>query len=185
MLSFKKSFSLYRLAQQGVSAVEFALIAPLMLIIYAGCIELSLMMMVDRKVTSSSATLVDLTARAMDLSSGELEEIFAASRLVFQPYNIDDAKLRVYSVINDGGNLRVDWSEQCGGFAGAPSLDDIDIDLIPLDSTLIVAEIEYEYTSPLEYIISDSRTLSDKFYLRPRRTNQITRSDNSTPSCSV
>ena len=50
--------------EDGISAVEFALIAPLMAMIYFGCIELSLMMTLDRKVTGATAALGDLTSRA-------------------------------------------------------------------------------------------------------------------------
>ena len=35
--------------EKGVSAVEFALIAPLMVLIYFGCIELSFLMRMDRR----------------------------------------------------------------------------------------------------------------------------------------
>ncbi|MEM9054640.1 MAG: TadE/TadG family type IV pilus assembly protein, partial [Pseudomonadota bacterium] len=67
-------------AKKGVSAVEFALIAPLMLLMYAGCIELSFMMQLDRKVTTSAATLGDLTARADIVTNDDLDDIFEASR---------------------------------------------------------------------------------------------------------
>ena len=57
-------FSLSRLrarklsqSEDGISAVEFALIAPLMALIYFGCIELSVMMTLDRKVTGATAAL--------------------------------------------------------------------------------------------------------------------------------
>ena len=45
-----------RYNEQGISAVEFALIAPLLIILYLGAIELSLLMEVDRRVTQTSAS---------------------------------------------------------------------------------------------------------------------------------
>ena len=41
--------------QRGVSAVEFALVAPLMITLYLGCVEISQGVGVDRKVTLTAA----------------------------------------------------------------------------------------------------------------------------------
>ena len=57
--------------EQGVSAVEFAIIAPVMVLIYFGCIELSFLMRMDRRVTSTSASLGDLTARLATVRRGK------------------------------------------------------------------------------------------------------------------
>ena len=46
-----------RYNEQGISAVEFALIAPLLITLYLGAIELSLLMEADRRVTQTSASL--------------------------------------------------------------------------------------------------------------------------------
>jgi Flp pilus assembly protein TadG len=64
-----------RYNEAGVSAVEFALIAPVMVLIYLGCIELSFLMRVDRRVTSTSAALGDLTARLSSVTDADMNEI--------------------------------------------------------------------------------------------------------------
>ena len=71
--------------ESGISAVEFALIAPLMAMIYFGCIELSLMMTLDRKVTGATAALGDLTSRSSTITNADLTDIFEATRMVMQP----------------------------------------------------------------------------------------------------
>ncbi len=163
-------------AKDGISAVEFALIAPLMLLIYFGCIELSLMMVLDRKVTSSTATLGDLTARASQISNADLDEIFQATRMIFEPNDITVARMRISSIYDDSGTVKVAWSEGCS--LAAYSVDTIitvPANIVPAGGTAIMAEIEYDYNSSLGYFFTTTKTLSDKFYLRPRRVDAISR----------
>ena len=163
-------------SEDGISAVEFALIAPLMAIIYFGCIELSIMMTLDRKVTGATAALGDLTSRASSVSNDELSDIIEASRMVMQPNDMTGARIRVTSLYEDDGDAKVAWSDGCNL---TPYADDQEItipaNLIPKDGTLIMAEIEYDYNSNIGYFFSSSKELSDTFYLRPRRVDEITR----------
>lgn len=168
-------------AEDGISAVEFALIAPLMAVIYFGCIELSMMMTLDRKVTGATAALGDLTARASDIANDDLSDIFQATRMVMQPNAMEKAKMRVTSLKEDSGSVEVVWSDACSpagsGFDPYDPGDPVTIpnNLIPAGGTLIMAEIEYPYESPIGFFFSATKDLTDVFYLRPRRVDEITR----------
>ena len=163
-------------AESGISAVEFALIAPLMAMIYFGCIELSLMMTLDRKVTGATAALGDLTSRSSTITNNDLTDIFEATRMVMQPNDMTGARIRVSSLYEDSGQVKVAWSDGCNL---TPYSDDqvvtIPSNLIPTAGTIIMAEIEYDYKSGIGYFFSSSKELTDKFYLRPRRVDAITR----------
>ncbi len=47
----------------GIAAVEFALIVPIMLCMFIGTVELSQAITVDRRVTQVASTTADLVAR--------------------------------------------------------------------------------------------------------------------------
>ena len=163
-------------AKDGISAVEFALIAPVMMLIYFACIELSLMMVLDRKVTTSSATLGDLTARTSEISNDDLDDIFQATRMIFQPNDITAARMRITSLVDDDGTARVAWSDSCN--TSSYTVGDavtIPNNLLPSGGSVIFAEIEYDYDSALGYFFTTSKTLEDGFFLRPRRVDFITR----------
>ncbi|MGB8584643.1 MAG: TadE/TadG family type IV pilus assembly protein [Pseudolabrys sp.] len=53
--------------RRGASAIEFALIAPLMLGLYIGCVEIS-EGVADRKVTLTAGTLANLTSQVTTLT---------------------------------------------------------------------------------------------------------------------
>ena len=62
--------------EKGVSAVEFALILPLMIVLLFGVIELSSLLTVDRKMTSVTSTVADLVAQDNIVDTGELENLY-------------------------------------------------------------------------------------------------------------
>ena len=101
-----------RYNEEGVSAVEFALIAPILIFIYLGAVELSLLMRVDRRVTSTTASLGDLTARLATVTDEDMEEMFAAAEVMMQPYEAQSATMRITSIVDSGdGKAVVAWSD--------------------------------------------------------------------------
>lgn len=173
-------------ATEGISAVEFALIAPLMMLIYFACIELSFMMALDRKVTTSTATLGDLTARASVVSDADLDDIFQATRMIFQPSDVKKARMRISSLFEDKGKVKVAWSDGCGLPSYTANQEvSIPSNLVPTGGSVIYAEIEYDYDSVLGYFFTTTKTLKDKFYLRPRRVDFIDRQRNGAYGCDI
>ncbi|MEM9570956.1 MAG: TadE/TadG family type IV pilus assembly protein [Pseudomonadota bacterium] len=181
--------------ERGISAVEFALILPVMIALYLGCIELTLAMNLDRKVTGATAALGDLTARSASLTDAELSDIFEATRMVLQPNDMTKAHMRVTSVSYDSTvhtvtatetEVNVDWSDNCGSEYSTLVADTtirIPNDLVPDGGTLIMAEISFPYDSPIGYFFPSQKMLSDTFYLRPRRVDSITRTTTSAVTC--
>jgi Flp pilus assembly protein TadG len=169
--------------EKGVSAVEFALIAPIMILIYFGCIELSLLMRADRRVTSTASGLGDLTARLVTADDSDMQELFDAAAVLMQPYDAKNARLRITSVVDDGdGTTRVGWSD---GFNIEPysegALITVPPGLVTTPGSVIVSEVEFEYESSIGFVINTSRTLKDTFYLRPRRVTVINRTKDGDP----
>lgn len=170
--------------EKGVSAVEFALIAPVLVLIYFGCIELSLLMRADRRVTATAASLGDLTARLITVSDQDMQELFNAARVMMQPYSAEVARMRITSVVDNGdGQTRVAWSD---GYNIDSYTENANITvpegLVPSPGSVIVAEVEFDYESRVGFVLDTSRTVKDVFYLRPRRVMSIPRVKDGNPA---
>ena len=74
---------------RGVSAMEFALILPLLVMFSAGTIEYSRLILATQKLQSGAFTLADLTARYDDddMDAELLADIFLAIDQVIQPFD--------------------------------------------------------------------------------------------------
>jgi Flp pilus assembly protein TadG len=104
----------------GVGAVEFALLAPLMLLILALTVWASQALTLDRKLTQATRTLIDLAAQQSNIgaSSGGFtySQILAAVPLIIVPF--DKAPLgMVLSEVKVTGPASgtVIWSQASGG----------------------------------------------------------------------
>ncbi len=165
---------------KGVSAVEFALIAPVMAVMYFGSVELSFMMQQDRKVTTAAATLGDLTSRAAVITDDDMDDIIQATRMIMQPADITNARIRVTSLVDkdDDGVLKVDWSDARNMTAHPEDqVMTVPEDIVPIGGSVILAEFEYDFESPLGFFVTEKINLGDSFYLRPRRGDFVTRLD--------
>ena len=83
LLNFKKD-------SKGVAAVEFALIAPILLVLFIGTIEVSLMIAVDRKISRTSSAIADLIAQggfSNNNSEAEMRAIFGMTDRIMYPYS--------------------------------------------------------------------------------------------------
>jgi Flp pilus assembly protein TadG len=72
----------------GIAAIEFAMILPIMLVLFFGTVEISNGVAVYRKVTLMAHTLADLTSQSQEVqSTTDLPNFFAASTGVMMPYS--------------------------------------------------------------------------------------------------
>ena len=155
-----------------------------MILIYFGCIELSLLMRADRRVTSTASSLGDLTARLVTADDADMQELFNAAAVIMQPYDAKNARLRITSVVDNGdGITRVGWSD---GFNITPYTTNAVITvppgLVATPGSVIVSEVQFDYESTVGIVLNTSRTLKDTFYLRPRRVTVINRTVDGDPA---
>jgi Flp pilus assembly protein TadG len=79
--------------KRGVSAVEFAMLLPLMITLYLGSVEVSQGIGIDRKVTLTTRTVADLASQVSSISNADMTNMLNASAAVIAPY--DTSKLKV------------------------------------------------------------------------------------------
>src|SRR5258708_12882390 len=73
--------------RNGLAATEFAVIVPIMLVMFFGTVEFSSAVAVDRKVTLVARTLSDLTSQALlNVNDTYLQNVFTPSLAIMVPY---------------------------------------------------------------------------------------------------
>ena len=165
--------------RRGVAAVEFAFILPLLVTLYFGVVETTYALLADRKVASVASTVADLVAQTKTVNQGELDDIFRAASAIMVPFDGSEVSITVSSVVIDkDGNSTIAWSAVGPGSGSAHSTGAsyaLPAGMIIPNTSLIIAEVSYQYNSFLSYLIDSGIPMSDTFYLRPRASNEVTK----------
>ena len=165
----------FRKDQRGVSAVEFAFIAPVLIIIYFSVAELCQAMLAERKVSHAASAVGDLVAQTGTTTPAGLTDVYAAATSVISPFPAATLQLRVTSVKTDANNAAtVDWSNGQGLSALAKGASvTLPANLLTPNQYVIMAEAKYTYTSPISYLFKTPIVFDQTFYLRPRMTTSV------------
>ncbi|MFN3857283.1 MAG: TadE/TadG family type IV pilus assembly protein [Caulobacter sp.] len=166
----------FRHDRRGVSAVEFALIAPALIAFYFGLAELTQAMMAERKASHAASAVGDLVAQSTQINDSTLSDIYSIADAIVSPFPTDSLKLRVTSIVADK-NLaaKVAWSSGDGMTAlskGATVALPTGL-LTTEGQSVIMSEVSYAYDSPVDFFVPQAVTFSKKFYLRPRKSDEV------------
>jgi Flp pilus assembly protein TadG len=163
---------------RAVAAVEFAIVAPFMLLLYIGGVELGNGLAIGVKVSETAHTVADLVSRNACVTSSSLGTMLGASSATIAPYSSANAVITVSEVSTDAnGNATVTWSQSLNGSPrptnqpmtlptalGTPS---------PANISLILGEVTYAYAPNLGYTITGTVPIADSYYLFPRVTSSV------------
>ena len=64
----------------GATAIEFAILAPLLITLYLGCVEITDGIAADRKVTLTAGALANLTSQSQTITVAGMSRLNASSK---------------------------------------------------------------------------------------------------------
>jgi Flp pilus assembly protein TadG len=156
---------------RAVAATEFAVIVPLMLVMFFGTVEFSSAVAIDRKVTLMARTLSDLTSQSTSVADSDMTNFFAASTGVMTPYDASPVTSTISELYVDPAtlNARVQWSKGSSPRTAGTTVT-IPSSLAVGGTYLIFSEVAYTYTPSVRFVLRTSITLRDVSYTRPRQS---------------
>ena len=170
--------------RRGVAAIEFAFIAPILLVVFFGTVEYTAAISIKRKVTTMARTVSDLTSQAAVVNDTDFANFFAASSGIMAPYSATPITMTASLLYVDpsSGQVRVEWSKGYNAAAlsvGTPV--SVPSGLISRDSNnkvlanqyLIYSHVTYLYTNATLVVLKTGVTLSYDAYTRPRQTTCV------------
>lgn len=161
--------------RRGIAATEFAIIVPMMLVMFFGTLEFSSGVAVDRKVTLMARTLSDLTSQNIAVTDIQLTNFFAAATGIMTPYPSTPTNSTISELYVDPTTkaARVQWS-QGSAPRGAGTTVAIPTALQVGGTYLIYSEVNYLYVPTVGYIMAKAGiNLSDFSYTRPRQSTCV------------
>lgn len=178
-------------ARDGLAAIEFAFIAPVLGTLLLGTIELCNALQCHQKVTMVASSAADLVAQATNVSDSDMTDIFSAASAIVFPFSQNNVSIVVSSVMSDGtGNGTVAWSKANSNGTPLNTGDPVTLSQ-PIMSTcdangqnctpcaqnacsVIYTQVSYNYTSPIGKFLVGTVKMSDYFFERPRKSASVT-----------
>lgn len=173
-----KTLQFYR-NKSGVAAVEFALLLPILLLLYLGVTEASRAITYDKRLVTATAAMGDLVARIDgNTTEAELDDFFEAARITIAPLPVANLSQVISSVfVDDDGDATIVWSRGYNGGTAHGAGDDFDIpdDLadVAKEGFVIVSEASMNYTPITNFIFPSSFTFEKIYYHLPRFGEEI------------
>lgn len=97
--------------RRGVGAVEFAIVAPLLIMGYVGAFEISVAMTVVRKVNRASSTVSDLLTQTQTVNKATLDTMKDVTKNILAPFVATSYSLKVTGIaVAADGTATVAWS---------------------------------------------------------------------------
>lgn len=171
-----RGFGAFLRDRRGIAAVEFALIAPILVLLYCGLAELTMAMMADRRVAHTASVIADLVAQTPQVANSDLTDIFTVGGAILNPFPAAPLKMRITSVVADVNAVpKVAWSDG-QGMAALPvnSTANVPANLLAAGDSVVMAEVQYAYTSPLQIVLPNALNFTSTYYLKPRRSPSVT-----------
>jgi hypothetical protein len=192
---------------EGMAAVEFALIVPIMGVMFIGAVELSQAITADRRVTQIAHSTADLVARFAPAPGGgngitqaEIGDIVKVGGYIMMPYDANPLKIVLRSVSSSptsATNTKQQW--MCTYTAAGNSLScsctniaySLPANLVTTLDSVVISEATYNY-KPLvfDYFLKSFGTgggpagthlMSETAYLKPRSQAINLLQSNNTP----
>jgi Flp pilus assembly protein TadG len=163
--------------EEGATAVEFALVLPVLLFLFVGVTQVGEAVSISRKVTVTTRTITDLVTQNTSLSASSLNTYLAAAAQVIAPYSSSNLSITVSEIqIDSSGKATVAWSGSWPNSANALTTGATFAIPSALDTPstyIIYGRATYNYTPVWGYNVIGPITLSDQLYLNPRDSTSI------------
>ncbi|WP_354415830.1 TadE/TadG family type IV pilus assembly protein [Mesorhizobium shonense] len=182
--------------RQGVAAIEFAFIVPVLFIMYFITMEASQAIETSKKVSRIGSMVADLVTQQTTVKKADLDAIMKIGTSTLQPYNRSTPSIIITGIqITDEASpqVKVAWSRKLVGTTySADALKD-SITTVPAtlnirNTFLVRVESDLGYEAMITWSASGSKAagltsvfnkipMGETYYLRPRRGPTVPCSD--------
>lgn len=165
------------IGKNGVSAVEFALMAPVLLLLIMGGFESFHLYKFSIKVERIASSIGDITARLPEIRERDLSDIFELTGQLDERLQVEEEDYRIYivSISNkDDEGLIVNWFRDHGSLAHGSRLVEQTETLVAAElveneyENLIASEAVFIYQPIFPGFLFNKRVISRHAFFRPR-----------------
>jgi hypothetical protein len=165
--------------RRGNSVIEFAFMFPILILLLFGAIEITNMIMVNRKVVATAQSLADLVAQYEEVTTDDFTQFADAVGWMLHPFPDSDSDYGIAHVAFDSAQVASIDSDDGGWVRDEGlSVDDPTGRTAGMglgDDAILVIELTYDYRPVVGTMILDSSPITFRHFAfaRPRNEPRI------------
>ncbi|WP_237478028.1 TadE/TadG family type IV pilus assembly protein [Lichenibacterium dinghuense] len=165
----------FRADRRGVSAVEFSLVLPILLVIVLVGYQVAEATSAYRKTTLTARTVADLTTQYSTMSGGDVSTVLNASAQVMAPFDASALSIVLTQFkVSAAGVATVTWSKALNGAAlAAGSVAVLPAGICLPNASVVLARVTYSFTPAIGYKLTGPIAMSSALYMSPRSVASI------------
>lgn len=169
----------YKSAKEGVAAIEFVFVAPIMIAMYFGLAEIAMAISADRKISHSTNVAGDLATQVTTITAADMSEIMTATLMVMgvPSSKLTDVQMEIASFSRapgpTGAVIPLGKASLNGTFPETFNAGNLDSLILSDTSGVVVARVSYNYEPlKLRYMPTNFK-MKETFLLKPRRSANV------------
>lgn len=181
LMPLARVFRRLRGDRSGAGAVEFAILAPILLMLYISAFEITVGMSIAKRTSRAAGTIADLVTQQPAMTKASLSTMVGVAQSIYAPYTPQNMKLKISAIKVDATKVaRIYWSWQENNTRPyvPNAVVTLPADLNNANSFLIHAELQLDHqlgmflSNTMSY---DTRTVTIKrdFYFRQRVGEEV------------
>jgi Flp pilus assembly protein TadG len=161
----------FRAKVDGFAAVEFALVAPIMIVMFVGTVELTEALSMDRRMTTIADSVADLVSQSASVTDAELADIATIADSLLGGADPTKLQVMVASIVADPkGNPIVDWSYGTSDNLPTPGspYTELPYGMLTAGQGVIISEAVYKFKPPIAHFMLGETRLEESAKKMPR-----------------
>lgn len=157
--------------ERGSALVDFALILPILVMLFVGSVEMTNLLQLERKVVAAAQTTADLVTQQRQVSHAQLDDFLRAAELILEPFPSGPVSIGIAGVNYDPntGSPNVAWTKSRNG-GSVPNATSLAVGLGGKGEGVVVVRVAYSYTPVFFDFLLSPATIEETAILRPRRS---------------
>ena len=182
-------------AREGAVAVEFVFTFPILLLMLFSMVEIGNFLLVKRRLNTAGSSVGDVIARMSQIDTPTITDIFNAGGDIMGAATATPPDIRVGQVVvTPKGTFAYEWTDAQGtsmpvyAHCTATTLTQLTAlqaqtaTQLPTGARVLVAEMQYTWNSPLNYLLRKPIVIKSTSVFSPRQSS-ITRVGAQTSAC--
>lgn len=170
----------FRRDVRGIAAVEFAFIAPILLVMLLGTIEVTRAISIDRRFSLVTSTVADLITREEALTATDVRAIYDVAAQIMRPYDVTPLQISIIPVaaIRTGTNLVYPQTANRPGYNGGAvparcAAYTLTTGMLAEKESLIIVEGTYTFSPLFAGFLMNGVSWTQKAFARPRKSAYV------------